>query len=425
VATNSSLAWIDTGHLPRNALPPHAQVLSIRPTDGPAVDGTGTGTGADTRTLPTATRGIEIAYTAASLGMPERVRFQYRLEGVDRDWQSAGNRRQAFYTGLSPGRYRFHLKAANEDGLWGPEAEALVVEIPPQWYQTLGFKAALAVLALALLSAAYLLRVRYLQGRLIEKLRVRTAERERIARELHDTLLQETQGLVLGVQNVATRFPDGDAARTHLETMLDKADQVLAQARDSVQGLREHEALSGGLVAALAAAGASMASETTAFAMEGADVEVHLSEPAQWNVYFATREALTNAFRHAGASRVTLRLSAQAGRLRVEVADDGRGIDAQVLARGARPGHWGLTGMRERLSAVGGEMTLNGGDGGGHGGSGDKVGMGGSGDSGRAGGTVVRFDLPMPGPRSSAGWRGLWARLAARLTLSGKSAAAR
>ena len=138
--------------------------------------------------LPALSKDLQIEYTATSLTVPERVRFRYRLRGVDADWQDAGSRREAMYNNLPPGNYRFQVIASNNDGLWNNTGATLDFVLAPAYWQTIWFKALVMTFALALLALAYSRRVRHVtavvQGRMEERL----AERERIARELHDTL---------------------------------------------------------------------------------------------------------------------------------------------------------------------------------------------------------------------------------------------
>jgi Y_Y_Y domain/Histidine kinase len=129
-----------------------------------------------------------------SVSVPERVRFRYRLNGYDKDWQDAGTRREASYTRLGPGRYRFHVIAANNDGVWNTQGASVDLIVPPAFFQTAWFRALCALAAGSLLWILYRLRLRHVAFEIHSRLEDRLAERERIARELHDTLLQGIQG---------------------------------------------------------------------------------------------------------------------------------------------------------------------------------------------------------------------------------------
>src|SRR6202035_4925189 len=152
--------------------------------------------------LPPLVRDLEIDYTALSLVAPEKVLFRYKLEGRDRDWQDVGNRRQAFYPSLSPGNYRFRVIASNNSGVWNEQGAALDFSIAPAYWQTTWFRAACVAVFLLVLWALYQLRLRQIRQAFNTRLEERVAERTRIARDLHDTLLQSFQGLLLRFQTV-------------------------------------------------------------------------------------------------------------------------------------------------------------------------------------------------------------------------------
>ena len=183
-----------------------------------------------------------MAYTAYSLAVPDRVRFRYRLEGLDTTWQDAGARREAFFTNLPPGHYRFHVIASNDDGVWNTAGASLAFTIAPAWNQTWWFFAlvALTLVATPALAAAAWQRRR---GRLAaERTQARfeaiLAERTRVARELHDTLLGDLAGVVLQLEAGAGRLAAGDsntaAVAGLLSTLGAQARQALAQTRESV-----------------------------------------------------------------------------------------------------------------------------------------------------------------------------------------------
>ncbi len=189
-------------------------------------------------TLPAHTDRLEINYTAISLAIPERVLFRYKLDGVDSGWQDAGTRRQAFYTHLPPGNYRFHVIACNNDGVWNETGASLGVVIRPAFYQTWWFVALVLCVAAALLWWAIRLRISSIAHQLQDRLAERVAERERIARELHDTLLQSLFGLTLRFHTAADRLPAGDPARQELDEALTQSDKVMQEGRERVLNLR-------------------------------------------------------------------------------------------------------------------------------------------------------------------------------------------
>lgn len=316
-----------------------------------------------TLSLPPGSREFSIDFTAPALRRPDGLRFSYRLEGVDRGWQDAGNRRTAFYTNVAPGAYRFQVRAGNEDNVASANIAALDLRIAPTLVESRPFLALCALGAAAFGYCLYRYRVRYLTRRLAERLQVRTAERERIARTLHDTFLQTVQALILRLDTVVRTLPAGDPTRGKLEQVLDEADQAIAEGRDQLQELRMNDGaiLERVIGDALRALQAGHPGVTASLAVSGEALGLGPAMAAE--AAEVAREAMRNAFRHAGATRIEVRLAYGARELALEVADDGRGIDAPVLRAGARDGHWGLVGMRERAARIGGRLSIDSGAG--------------------------------------------------------------
>ena len=187
---------IDPHHLAFNKLPPPVHIEQVT-ADDKIYDAT------NGLRLPARTRNLAIDYTALSLVAPEKVRFRYMLEGQDPDWKEVINDRQVQYSNLAPGPYRFRVIASNNSGVWNETGATLEFSIAPAFYQTRWFQAlAMAFSFAALLWAAYRLRVAQIARQFNRTLDARVSERTRIARELHDTLLQSFHGLLL-------RVPDG------------------------------------------------------------------------------------------------------------------------------------------------------------------------------------------------------------------------
>jgi len=302
--------------------------------------------------LPPHTGTLEIGFSALSYRAPERMRFRYRLDGIDTDWQESEQRRTAHYTNLPPGRYRFAVIASNDDGLWNREGATLSFEVAPSLTQTLAFRLACALLIVAGLWLLHRMRLRHVARRVTARMNERLAERERIARELHDTLLQSVQGLILKMGASLQRLRDDE--RAPIEAALNQADEVLAEGRDRVAGLRGANPAHDDLAQAITAFGAPIAHEGAVHFEVRVDGDaVALAQSVGDEVFAVVREALRNAFAHAHAAAVTVTLDYRAAELVVSVADDGRGIAPDVLARGARPGHWGIPGMRERAAGIG------------------------------------------------------------------------
>jgi len=353
VATDAGLAWIDPRRVARNAVAPQVLVRAVSFDGQPADAVAATGVQA-----PPQVRQVEFAYTATSLAMPERVQFRYRLEGVDRAWQDAGTRRAAYYTNLDPGRYRFEVLAANEDGVWSTQPATFSFEVQPAWFQTWWFRAAMVLLVVLAIWALSRLRMRQLAARARQREQLQQVERVRIARDLHDTLLQSVTGLILRFQAAAAGLPAGEPAREKLQSALDRADKLLIEGRECVTNLRDVASSSLSLEHALAHEALELAQDgATAFdlAVEGTPRE--LQAGARDELYRIAKEALVNAFRHARARRVKLELRYGWRELRLRIEDDGIGMDEALLATG-REGHWGLTGMRERAEQLGARFVL-------------------------------------------------------------------
>jgi len=344
-ATSSGIYGIDPARRVHNRIPPPVSIRALT-VAGRAIDPI------PGLALPFDTTAVRFDYAGLSLTAAEKVRYRYRLEGVDTDWHEVTAARQALYTNLRPGHYTFRVIAANNDGVWNDSGTSLAFAIPPTFVQT-GWFIALCVAGSALaLWALVRLRVRQAATRVRGRLEERMAERERIARELHDTLLQGVHGLLLRFQVVADRIPKGEPAREMMDRALERADQVLDEGRERVKALRAPvdgtprlpQAMAH-IVEQLAPADASPFRIT----VEGAVRELNpiVSEEVQ----LLAREALTNAYRHANAGKIESEISYGDDGLTVRIRDDGQGIDGRMLREG-RPGHFGILGMRERAKRI-------------------------------------------------------------------------
>jgi signal transduction histidine kinase/ligand-binding sensor domain-containing protein len=350
--TNQGAAWIDPARIQRNPRPPTVIIRTL------TAGGTVHGSESPIR-LPTGTTSLEIDYTATSLTLPERTNFLYRLEDVDGEWQDAGIRRQAFYTNLGPGDYRFHVIAANSDGVWNHEGARLDFSIPPTFVQTRWFLLLCIVGVMGVLWLLYLMRLRRLGLHIRSRLHERHMERERIARELHDTLLQSIQGLILRFQAVAETIPPSEPARAVMERALERADQVLEEGRDRVLDLRASTQYTGDLCEVFAAVAAELSQDHPAvFKATRTGIEQPIDPLVRDDIFRIGREALLNAYRHADAKNIDVAIDYSRDDLQLRFVDDGRGMDARILEKGGRPGHWGLSGMRERAERVGGRLSI-------------------------------------------------------------------
>ena len=356
-ATTKGIAWLDPTALEknRNRVPPPV-IISAVISNGKTYAGT-----ADL-TFPPRTENLEIDYTALSLAIPERVFFRYKLEGVDKEWQSVGTRRQAYYTKLRPGRYKFQVIACNNDGVWNEAGATLALNVPFAWFQTTWFLLLCVACGAVMLSALYRLRVRQLAAGINARFAERLAERTRIAQELHDTLLQGFLSASMQVHVASDRLPADSPVKPSLTRALQLMGQVIEEGRNAVRGLRLSQGVSLGLEEALARVQQEFESESP----NGTEVKFRVIAEGQRRllhpllrdeVYRIGREALSNAFRHARATHIDLELKYGPNQFRLLVRDDGRGIEPGILLTG-RDGHWGLSGMRERADRIGARLQV-------------------------------------------------------------------
>src|SRR5580704_2229739 len=348
---------IDPHHIPFNTIPPPVHVEQVVADDKAYEISSGL-------RLPAQTRHLEIDYTALSFVAPENVLFRFKLEGQDRDWREVGTRRQAFYTNLSPGNYRFRVAACNNSGVWNEAGTFLDFSIAPASYQTIWFRVSCVAVFLALLWALHRLRLRRLAYQFNMRLEERVNERTRIARDLHDTLLQSFHGLILRFQAATNLLPERPVeAKQRFETAIDQAAQAITEGRDAVQGLRSSTVETNDLAMAISALGEELAADGTIadsalfrMAVEGTPRNLH--PILRDEVYRIAGETLRNAFRHAQARQIEVEIHYDAQQFRLRVRDDGKGIDPEILGEQPRPGHFGLHGMRERAKIVGGQLDV-------------------------------------------------------------------
>jgi ligand-binding sensor domain-containing protein/anti-sigma regulatory factor (Ser/Thr protein kinase) len=297
----------------------------------------------------------EFHFTALSLVAPGKVRFRYRLEGFDRDWVDAGTERVASYTHIPPGDYTFKVLACNNDGIWNETGASLDFRLKPYFYQTYWFYSVCAA-AIALVGlGVYRLRVRRIKGEFTAVLE----ERNRMAREIHDTLAQGFVGIALQLQAVEKALSDApDTARQHLGLAQSMVSHSLVEARRSVWDLRAQALESSDLATALSATAKQMTEGTVV----RAEVRVvgesrRLSANIENNALRIGQEGLTNSLKHAGAQQVIIELNYEEDCLCLSVKDDGRGFDTEGVLKTA-DGHFGLLGIRERVEHLGGRLVL-------------------------------------------------------------------
>jgi ligand-binding sensor domain-containing protein/signal transduction histidine kinase len=308
---------------------------------------------------------FSIEFSALSFFNAETNRYRYKLDGLDKDWHEVGSdERIANYTTLPAATYTFEVQGATSRGPWGQPGAMLRIEILPAWYQTLWFRSICVIALLLLLWAIYLLRLNELKRQFSAALEARVDERSRIARELHDTLLQSFQGLLLVFQAVSNFLPaQPEEAKQRIEHALDQASDAITEGRDAVHELRSGGLNTVDLAEAISKFGKDLLSGATTETAPEFSVQVEgtprpLNPIIRDELYRIGVESLRNAVHHANARRIEVDIRYGEDTLRLRIRDDGKGIDPVVLAQEHIPGHWGLRGMRERAKLIGGTFEV-------------------------------------------------------------------
>jgi len=307
--------------------------------------------------LPARANNVQIEYTALSLSVPERVQFRYKLEGIDKQWQNPGTRREAYYSRLPPGRYRFHVIASNNDDIWNDTGATLNFRMPPAWFQTTWFYSLCAAAGFLVMWSLYQVRVRYIAKAIGARFDERLAERTLIARDLHDTLLQTIQGSKLLADSALKRSADPSKTREALEQLSIWLSRATTEGRTALNSLRTSTTETNDLAEAFRRATEECRTENsmeTSFSVVG---DARVMHPiVRDEVYRVGYEAIRNACVHSQGSKLRVTLT-YADELSVDVADNGVGLDPLVADRG-KEGHFGLQGMRERAARIAGKLTL-------------------------------------------------------------------
>ena len=368
-ATTKGVAWLDPKAYERgrNRIPPPVVISSVT-SDGLLR------TNINNIELPAHTRRLELGYDALSFAIPQRVLFKYRLDGLDTEWQNAGTRRTAFYNSLAPGKYRFRVIACNNDGVWSEVGASIAIRVDAAYYQTWWFRALALLASLGIARLIWIRRFRMVTRELQGRLTARLEERERIARELHDTLLQGIFGLTLRLQASVDQLEDGHPVRADITRALNHSDAIMLKGRERIKDLRDLHHGDAGLVATLDAHGRQLQAVSAAqfrISVEGQPRE--LNQPIEEEVLLIGCEALTNAFRHASASLIQVEIVYRNNLLQITFLDDGTGMDPAIMVAGQRENHWGIPSMRERATNMRARFSI---------------------DPRKSGGTAVRLRVP-------------------------------
>jgi len=312
--------------------------------------------------IPGGRQRIVFGFTGLSLASPERVLFRYRLDGFDHGWSEPVAAREAVYTNLSPGPYRFRVMASNPDGVWSANEATVGLQVDPLLWQTWWFRLAVLLACAIATVAVYRMRLHQMTRRLSDLFDERLAERTRIAQELHDTLLQGFISASMQVHVATDRLPADAPVKPTLTRALQLMGQVIEEGRNAVRGLRSSHSATLDLEQALS----RIHDEVLCRELDGRAIGFRIIVDGERRplhpvlrdeVYRIGREALINAFRHAQAKSIDVELTYASSYLRLLVRDDGRGIDPHVVQSG-REGHWGLSGMRERADRIGARLHV-------------------------------------------------------------------
>lgn len=304
--------------------------------------------------FPPLTSTIEIDYSAVTFSSPKKVRYRYRLDGFDHDWRDVGTRRDALYTNLPPGQYRFRVAAANNDNGFGTDGASIDFTILPTFYQTAWFYGACALSLILAVWMVWRLRVRHLH----REFSLVLGERVRVGREIHDTLLQSLVGVALQLDALSEAAAPGDSLKDTLATTRREVEEYIRETRQSIWNLRSPKLERGDLAAALRQTGDRVTSGTPVqFTLTATGQRRRLETDVELQLFRIGEQALLNSVRHANATEVHVKLQYDDEAVLLRVSDNGRGFNATAFA-GERSQHYGLISMKERTEQAGGELSI-------------------------------------------------------------------
>ena len=320
-------------------------------TNGIAVDDHARNTDSAVR-VPAGSSRVRVDFSAVAFGIHPRVAFRYRLDGFDSQWVDAGTTRQAVYTSLPPGEYRFRVAASHDGSAWSEALLPVPIRIMPAFYRTAWFYGSCFGALALLIYAAWRARLRRLQGEYSAVL----AERARLGREIHDTLLQGMVGVALQIHSILERANLPGELESRLARARDTLEHYIRETRNSIWDLRSPTLERLSLVDAVRMAGDTLtAGSDTTFELRVSGTPARGAPQVEAHLLRIAHEAISNAVRHGHATRVSAEVAYHDDGVRVAVSDNGQGFDATSLA--ARSAHqWGLATMRERAQQIGAEF---------------------------------------------------------------------
>ncbi len=308
--------------------------------------------------IPSATHRVTFHFASISLANPDLVRYRYRMDGFDAAWSAPAALREANYTNIPPGNLRFRVIARNAAGPWSPHEASIDLAVEPAYWQTRSFQFSSIAAALLLGFGLYRLRVFQLTRQLNFRFEERLAERTRISRELHDTLLQNLTGLALQISGTAKLIKGPALAAERMQQLKRQAEDCVRETRQSVWDIRSGDAKSRALAVALQESGQQLTAGKAVrfvFASEGESRD--LSADASQHLLRIAREAIGNAVQHAAATEIQVRLNFARREIRLVISDDGKGFD--VATKKNLKGHFGLNTMMERAAQIGAKLQFS------------------------------------------------------------------
>ena len=355
-ATVGGVTWLDPAHDRKIVPPPPITIQSI------SADNKNYQLGSELK-FPAHTSSVQISYAAISLADPRAVHFRYKLKETDKDWHEVTSASPVSYRNLAPGLYHFSVAATDTNGAWSAQVATAEFTILPAFYQTRWFLVLCVLAALTALYVVYLLRLTQVARQMRARMDERVNERTRIARELHDTLLQSLHGLMFEFQAARNMFQKRpEEALQALDGAITGTEQAITESQDAIEDLRSSETTDEDLTQLVKVTGedlvASRHGDSPTFGLTVEGQQRVLAPVIRDEVYRIAREVLRNAFRHSHARRIEAEILYDEDQLRLRVRDNGKGMDQQVLEKGGRPGHWGLAGVRERAQQMGARLDV-------------------------------------------------------------------
>ena len=349
-AVNNGVVWLDPDNAQHPAPALSVTIQSVTADDKPY------DLGAPLR-FPARTSTVEINYVSVSLSAPEAVRYRYKLQETDKDWREVRTAEPVTFRNLAPGSYHFVVGSSNTNGAWSDKVATVEFTIAPAFYQTTWFRLALIATALLIVFALYRLRLRQATARLKVRFDERLSERTRIARELHDTLLQTVQGSKLVADNALERSNDSAHLRRAMEQLSGWLELATKEGRAALNSLRTSTIETNDLAADLRRAVDECLPTRpieVKFSVAGETMDMH--PIARDEIYRIGYEAIRNACEHSSASELEVHLN-YGDDLSLRVNDNGGGIEPSIVSEG-KAGHFGLRGMRERARQIESKFTL-------------------------------------------------------------------